>query len=269
MTFSAKNDATLQIDAWQAMDQQVVAGFSLRTGGVSKAPFDSLNLGLHVFDQQTAVLENRRRFAELNQIPMHSWVAAEQVHHNQIQKVTINDKGKGADQHDTAIKGADGLYTAEKQIVLIAGFADCVPLYFFSPERPLIGMAHAGWKGTVSNIASAMISSWTKGEGIAVENIFVVIGPSICGNCYQVDQHVINQVDTLTTSVPSYRRDGSGKYLLDLKHLNKQLLLEAGILPDHIEMTNYCTSCQNDLFFSHRKENGKTGRMLAYISLRP
>ncbi|MCF6410485.1 peptidoglycan editing factor PgeF [Pseudalkalibacillus salsuginis] len=248
---------------------KVTAGFSTRHGGVSQEPFRSLNLGLHVNDDVENIIENRRRLAEAIGTQLNQWVFAHQVHDNQIQKVGQNDKGKGSNSYNSGMIGKDGLYTKENDIVLALAYADCVPIYFFSNEVQIAGIAHAGWKGTVKGIAPRMIETWVNEENVPVESVHVVVGPSIHHCCYEVDQRVISQVDDALERVDDrpYTSKGDYKYQLNLQQLNKQLLMKIGVLEENIRITSLCTSCNVNEFFSHRKEKGSTGRMLGFIKL--
>ncbi|OGX60705.1 MAG: multicopper polyphenol oxidase, partial [Paenibacillus sp. RIFOXYA1_FULL_44_5] len=196
-----------------------------------------------------------------------------QVHGNEIAVITENDMGKGRTDAEDAVQGKDGLITNRKGIWLTAFFADCVPLYFFDPVNEAVGIAHAGWKGTVLNIARNTAQAMQKQFDSKPEHILAAIGPSIQSCCYEVDNHVIQQVDKLleehaiTDSSPYYIRKNQEKYMLDLQQLNKQNMIKAGILPMNIEISEWCTSCSTTMFFSHRKEAGKTGRMAAWIGL--
>ncbi|MDP4553082.1 peptidoglycan editing factor PgeF [Alkalihalobacillus macyae] len=242
------------------------AGFTTRRNGVSLAPFSSLNLGFHVPDLAKDVLANRNKLAEDVGIPLDQWAVGEQIHGSALAKVTSNEKGRGTRTHEDAISLVDGLYTDEKDLLLTALYADCVPLYFYAKEAGRVGIAHAGWKGTTKNIAGEMITAWNK-DGIKKEDIQVAIGPSIGKCCYEVDEGVINEVMKVTkNSNGLFEEKANGKYQLDLKEVNKDLLLKSGIKQNHIAVSQYCTSCSN-LFFSHRSENGKTGRMMGYIGL--
>ncbi|WLD95078.1 peptidoglycan editing factor PgeF [Alkalihalobacillus sp. AL-G] len=244
------------------------AGISTRHGGVSSSPYHALNLGLHVGDCTEDVVENRHRLAKEVGIPLSRWVFGEQVHAATIHKVTARDCGKGSKSCETGIMGVDGFYTRESKLVLAAAFADCVPLFFSTKQTSLIGIAHAGWKGTVSQIGSKMVNMWVVDEKMRVEDIEVVIGPSIQACCYEVDDRVISKVnEVLHPGDPlPYTINQNGTYQLNLQQLNKLILIKAGVLSEKIQVSSRCTSCQVDNFFSHRKENGKTGRMLAFIA---
>jgi YfiH family protein len=263
------------ITSWMQQFHGLTAGFTSRQGGVSQAPFSSMNCGLHVQDVSEDVIANRQRLADALHAPFESLVFAEQVHSNEGIVITVADKGKGTESRESAIQGKDSFITNEKGIVICALFADCVPLYFYDPINQAIGLAHAGWKGTVSNIAMATISLMTNTFGSKPKDIHAIIGPSIGVCCYEVDHAVASRVLELLDEIqaPASVQETvlltklNGKFMLNLQELNRNLLEQAGILSPHIEVTQLCTSCSTDLFFSHRKEGGKTGRMAAWIAL--
>lgn len=264
-------ESNLFIDSWNSIHPSVVAGMTTRLGGFSKEPFRSMNLGLHVQDDPVDVIRNRQQLSKILGTSLESWVCGEQIHGGKITKVTRNDKGKGSLNMESAIKGVDGFYTKDRNVFLIAAYADCVPLYFLAPNDHLIGVAHAGWRGTVSNIAGEMIKSWTIKENVPIDEILVCIGPSIGSCCYKVDDYVIEKLTKIVDVNPSqdvYSEESPGQYRLNLKQANRQLLIEAGVSPINIEVSNYCTSCHPDLFFSYRRDNGKTGRMVSFIGMK-
>jgi polyphenol oxidase len=246
---------------------EVTAGFTTKHGGMSSGAFATFNLGLHVGDDRAVVVHNRQRLADLLQFPLEQWICCEQIHDARIEKVTAGQNGRGAADYSSAIAGADGLYTNEAGVLLALCFADCVPLYFMAPKHGMIGLAHAGWKGTVKNIAGKMVRLWQEREHIPLADIYVAIGPSIGACCYVVDDRVIVHVDRVLQGEQPlvYRQVSPGQYALDLKALNQMLLMKAGIRKDHIYVSSYCTSCADHLFFSHRRDQGKTGRMMAFI----
>lgn len=269
--FQEKHDMFLTIENWQRQFPGLLAGFSTRREGHSLAPFKSNNLGLHVGDDENAVHANREKLAQALGVPLANWVFAQQIHGNHIQRITRCERGSGVRDYASGISATDGLFTKEKGIVLALAFADCVPLYFYSPRFQLVGVAHAGWRGTVRNIAGKMIASWRK-EGIPPEEVFVVIGPAICRSCYRVDARVIREVKKLPVAADLFYQEVDEKrYTIDLKNLNRALLQYAGIPAGNIQVSGLCTSCREHLFFSHRRDSGKmgnTGRMLAFIGIK-
>ncbi|AZB42850.1 peptidoglycan editing factor PgeF [Bacillus sp. FJAT-42376] len=244
----------------------ITAGFTVKEGGVSEAPFSSLNMGLHVNDDPSHVVSNRDICANAAGIPLSNWVFADQVHGCHIAEAGLEHRGNGAFDYATALPETDGIYTKQPNLVLALAYADCVPVFFYEEETGLVGIAHAGWKGSVLDIGGAMIRRFEE-EGADIRHIQAVIGPSIGACCYKVDERVIAEVDKLFEGHEElpYIEAEPGQYSLDLKKLNKALLLKAGLHRENISVSNRCTSCEEDLFFSHRRDLGKTGRMVGFI----
>lgn len=262
--FGKRNSSFLHISKWNK--DNVIAGITTRDGGISRPPFHSLNLGLHVNDNPEDIIQNRNVLASQLNIPLIQWVSGQQVHGTKIAIVTSKDKGKGATSYQDSLEGIDGLITTESDLLLTAFFADCVPLFFYDRKNQIIGLAHAGWRGTVSGMGPAMVEHFAK-LGTRLEDLEVVIGPCISGENYEVDDHVINHLPESRKVAPIVTSTGPGHFLLDLKSLHKEMLIEAGILLENIEMTQYCTYEEEELFFSHRRDQGKTGRMLAFMGI--
>jgi YfiH family protein len=149
-------------------------------------------------------------------------------------------------------------------------------LYFWDPVRKAAGLSHAGWKGSVLQIAEETVAQMRRLYGTAAKDLKAAIGPSIGMCCYEVDDTVIRQVENALKELGQvgianreavYRNAGNGKYMLSLQQLNRQIMIKAGIPVSNIEVTSLCTSCLTDTFYSHRKEGGKTGRMAAWIGI--
>jgi polyphenol oxidase len=264
--FVRSNSSYLTVQPFQQLSGSLIVGFSTREHGVSIAPYNSLNLGLHVQDSEENVIANRNKLASDLGIPLNKWVFSEQVHGNTIKKVFQNECGAGTLAISNSILETDGLYTNEKNVLLASLYADCVPLYFYAPTYNMVGLAHAGWKGSVGKIGPKMVQCWTEEEQIPVEAIHVAIGPSISAQNYEVDDFVINKVKEVITNHRSlpYEETKPNKFSLNLKELNKQLLLDVGIKEEQIVVSNYCTFEKSDLFFSYRRKQ-QTGRMMSFI----
>lgn len=251
----------LAVSAW--LDKPGVrAGISLREGGVSAPPRDSLNCALHVGDEPDRVLENRRRLSRAAGFAPEDWTCGEQVHGSRVEVVTAADRGAGRLDRETAFADTDALITREPGVMLAAFFADCVPLIFYDPENRAAGIAHAGWRGTARNVAAETVKAMGEQFGTRPENLLAAIGPSIGPCCYEVDDTVVRQIGIISPD-----RKANGRYMLDLKEANRQFMIKAGLGPNHIEVSGYCTCCRTDLFFSHRGEGGTTGRMAAFIGI--
>lgn len=272
--------ALLHLEPWREQYKAITAGFTGREGGSGKKPYDSFNCALHVGDDPADVLSNRRLLAESLGFTLEDWTCGEQTHSKHIAVVTKQERGKGSLDRASAFQATDGLLTNVPGVLLTSFYADCVPLYFYDPLNGAVGLAHAGWKGTVAEIAAAMVSRMEKEYGSRPEDILAAIGPSISGCCYEVDDYVMDHVRRLEAGLhPLTAAEGapdlytssdndSSKSMLNLKEMNRRIMIKAGILPTHIECTTWCTSCNSDLFFSYRKENGVTGRMTSWIGIK-
>lgn len=262
--FTLENDVLI-VKEWEAT-YGIRAIFSTRHGGVSQAPYDTMNLSYTVEDNQDHVLQNRHLLAQKLNVPYDQWIFAQQQHTHHVQEVGTSDCGKGTLDFASGIANVDGLYTKDKNIMLATFHADCVPLYFIAPNHGLIGVVHAGWQGTVKEIARHFVYKW-KGIGVKVSDIHVVIGPSATQANYIVGEDVVTQVLEMDTE---FAREalidlGAGRYKLDTSYLNYLTLIELGVPEEQMVISSYCTIADHDLFYSYRKE-GQTGRMLASIT---
>jgi hypothetical protein len=252
----------LRVAAWRDMPG-IVAGMSLRQGGVSPQPWASLNCALHVGDDPERVLENRRRLSLAAGFAPDAWTCAEQTHENRVRVVRADERGAGRLARENAFPATDAMITREEGILLASFHADCVPLYFVDPVNRAVGIAHAGWRGTALNVAGATIRAMKEAFGTRPADLRAAIGPSIGRCCYEVDETVVGRVGRTAA-----REKANGRFMLDLKEANRQFMIKEGLAPNNIEVSGLCTSCRTDLFFSHRAENGRTGRMAAFIGIR-
>ncbi|MWC27427.1 peptidoglycan editing factor PgeF [Paenibacillus sp. MMS18-CY102] len=269
------------LSEWVTGNNALTAGFTTRLGGVSREPWASFNMGLHVGDRDEDVVANRQRLAEALGWPFEAFTCAEQVHGDRVHAVTAADAGRGRDSRASALQDTDALITNERGVLLASFYADCVPLYFWDPAHEAIGLAHAGWKGTAAEIAARTIEAMHAEFSSEPAQIRCAIGPAIGSCCYEVDGLVIERMEQLCSSFASLngsggtgpvtadlvQRKGNGKAMLDLKEINRHIMIKAGILPIHIELSKWCSSCRTDLLFSHRAENGSTGRMASWIGM--
>lgn len=229
----------------------VVAAQSTRLGGVSSVPYSSLNLGLSVKDDEKNVLKNRELFFNELGIPLSQLAISHQVHGNEVLLVT--EPGKK--------EGYDAQITNHKNIFLVVSIADCTPILIYDTKNEAMAAIHAGWKGTVGNIVSKTLQKMQEHFGTKGENCKAFIGACIAYENFEVGEEVaVNFADTLKRFDTQKQ-----KWFVDLKKANSEQLLAFGVLPENIEISDYCTVANNDLFFSHRKEKGKTGRMMAVI----
>lgn len=247
----------------------VVHGFSTRLGGVSEGCCSSMNLSFTRGDTEEAVLENYRRISNALGVKMEQMVVSDQTHTTNVRVVTTEDQGFGI-LKPKKFYNVDGMVTNEPGVVLTTFYADCVPLYFVDPVKKAIGLSHSGWRGSAGKIGAETIQTMTENYGCDPKNIYAAIGPSICVDCYEVSEDVIekfgeNYTETQVRQI-CFKKE-NGKYQLDLWKANKIVLLEAGILETHISMPNLCTCCNPELLFSHRASQGKRGNLAAFLSL--
>ncbi|MDR0268919.1 peptidoglycan editing factor PgeF [Paenibacillus sp.] len=269
--------ALFMLEPWMSRSEDLSAGFTGRNGGVGQAPYHTLNCAFHVGDHPEDVIANRKLVAESLGFRLDAWTCGEQVHRAEIAIIDKNRMGAGSLNRESGIQDTDGLLTNVPGVLLASFYADCVPLFFYDPKQGAVGLAHAGWKGTVARIAAKMTERMQEAFGSRCEDILAAIGPSIGSCCYEVDGKVMSFVHDLEKDFLGneersisdwYTAKRDGKYMLNLKDMNRHIMIKAGILPTHIECTSYCTSCRNDLFFSYRKDGGTTGRMASWIGLK-
>lgn len=244
-------------------------GFSTRRGGVSQGHLASMNLSFTRGDEEERVRENFRRMGRAIGFEPEQLVLSDQTHTNHVRLVTEADRGKGytrpLDYHDV-----DGMITDVPGLMLATFYADCVPLFFVDPVHRAIGLSHSGWKGTVQRIGAVTLQKMKEAFGTKPEDVQAAIGPSICQDCYEVSEDVAQAFTAEFKGAADERmlyRKPNGKYQLDLWRANEQVLLEAGVLPEHLEVTNVCTCCNPGLLFSHRASQGKRGNLGAFLML--
>jgi len=242
---------------------------STRTGGLSTAPYHSLNLGLHVGDDPEKVLENRKRLAAAIGIPLDQFTIAKQIHSGNVRIVSDELRGNGSTDYESAIEDTDAMVTNRANICLVILVADCVPMLFFDPVQRAIGVAHAGRRGTLHCIAQNTVRALETAFGSSPEDIIVGIGPSIGPCCYRVGPEVISRFENTFPAtkglIVNKSDDGTG--YLNLWRANFDQLLHTGIQRSNIELARICTRDNPGLFFSYRHQQGDTGRFGAGITL--
>ena len=247
----------------------VEQAFTTKIGGVSWGDFAELNLGIHTADNQEDVIRNRQLTAKVLNSSLAEWVSGEQIHSNQVAIVSQAERGRGALKENQALRGIDALVTDQPNVLLTSFYADCTPLLFLDPSREVIALAHAGWKGTLAGIAKNTVRQMQLSFASQVEDILVGIGPAIGACCYQVGAEVADlfKADSIDAD-KILKRDRADKYLLDLQKANKLQLLKLGLKESNIISSNLCTYCKEELFFSYRREEGRTGRMASLLKLK-
>ena len=250
---------------------RVVHAFSTRQGGVSRAPYATLNLGMSVGDDPHAVEENRRRFFGTFDLQLSQVVRVKQVHSDGVLRVDESLVSRQGFPRLLLDEGYeyDALVTNLPDLALVVTTADCLPLLIHDPVRGAVAAVHAGWRSTAKRIAARAIEAMAAAYGTHPGDCRVAIGPGIRRCCYEVDTAV---TDTMTIGLPTWAEHAvatrPGHFRLDLAGVNRAILQGAGVRPDRIADVRLCTACRRDLFFSHRAERPRTGRMMNLILLR-
>ncbi len=229
-----------------------------RIGGVSRGPYATLNLGHGVGDDPAAVEENHRRALGPLGLDPEEVVSPWQVHGATVDIVGPEDLG-------TVRPQTDALVTAAPGVPLLMRFGDCAPVLLFDPARRVVGLAHAGWRGVVVGVVGAAIETMTEGLGCATDDIWAGIGPTIGPCCYEVGRDVAREIASACPSGTEVLRSVNGRIHADLPAAVEGQLHAAGV--ERIERGALCTSCGVDEFFSHRAEDGRTGRFGVVIGL--
>ena len=241
--------------------------FTTRFGGISTGNYSSLNLGVKTDDKRENILENYKRVTSVLDISLRDMVLSDQVHGNHVMIVGKDHAGNLLDSNST-IKDVDGLITSTKNLALTTVFADCVPIYILDPWRKVIGIVHAGWRGTVTKIAAKALHIMTEEYKTDPKDCLTAIGPSIGKCCYEVDELVVDKFNNNFTILKDivFQKE-QNKYLLDLGEANSIILEDSGIMSRNIINSNICTLCNKEHLFSYRGAHGRTGRMAAILEL--
>jgi purine-nucleoside/S-methyl-5'-thioadenosine phosphorylase / adenosine deaminase len=239
-------------------------GFSTRAGGVSGAPFHTLNLGMKWGDERANVLENRHRL--LCATGARTIYLASQVHGAHVLQVRATD-----DPRKVAHQEADGVCSDVEEIAVAVYVADCVPALFADPRTGACAAVHAGWRGTISGILSAAVAKLVQAYGSRPEDLRVALGPAIAPCCFEVGHEVAL---TFSASFPGEEgvlitRPGAKPHV-HLRQAQRLQLLAAGVLPEHIDASDACTKCDPaGRFYSFRRDAGHTGQHVGFIARGP
>ncbi|MGQ0828684.1 MAG: peptidoglycan editing factor PgeF [Bacteroidota bacterium] len=234
-------------------NENIIAAQSTRLGGVSPAPFSSMNLGLSVNDTRENVMKNRELFFKELGIKLDQLAISRQVHGNDVQVVN----------EPTTEGNFDAKITNKRKIFLVISVADCTPILIYDTKNKAVAAIHAGWRGTVGKIVTNTLLKMKEHYSTHGADCKAYIGACIAYENFEVDKDVAQHFDTAFKRFDTVKE----KYFVDLKKANSQQLIDLGVYKENIEISNYCSVQNNDLFFSHRKEKGITGRMMAVIGM--
>ena len=240
-----------------------------RQGGISLAPYDTLNLSVSVPDRYDNVLINRSRAYGTHNRTNDTLIHAHLTHGSDVAVVSQQEHGQ-------YVGPVDGLVSSEPGCGLTMNYADCAPIFLVDPDRNAIGLGHAGWKGALKDLPGALVRAMQRAYGSDPAELIAGIGPCIGPCCYEVSEPVISAVrssfdDANTLLVLPEDDDKAGpaevRPNFDLPEANRRQLARAGV--ESIELSNLCTACRTDLFYSHRAEKGRTGRFGSLLILGP
>ena len=252
----------------------VTHAVSTRIDGVSKPPFNGLNLALHVGDEPENVIANRKKFVQSLGFKITDIVTPNQVHGEKIFRVDENYRGCGSTNYADTIPETDALITNVPKLPLMLCFADCVPIFFVDAENRAIGLTHGGRRGTFKKIAAKTLLKMQGEFGTRPESCLIGIAPSIGACCYEVGGEVIDECKAaFPKNFAELLIERDGKIFLDLWRANVVQLLEVGALAENIDVAGECTCCNDGWYFSyraaHKKNLDRTGRIAALLALKP
>ena len=238
----------------------LIHGITTKKGGLSQGYLAETNMKEHPEEEQSILHANRQLFRNEFSLNSEELFYGEQVHGNKIAVLDANSQ--------RYLPGVDGIFTSNKGVNLMAFFADCLPLFFLVPRLPAIGLVHAGWRGTLLNIAGQAVNTIKNKWDLETEDILIGFGPSIGPCCYEVNADIRGSFLSQNKAfAQAFSGSRSGHYRFDLKMLNYIQLSECGIPEGNIINNNLCTACERELFYSHRRDNGLTGRMAALLAI--
>lgn len=243
------------LHTWETETDRYRAYVTTRTDGHNEG-----NVGLHVGDDPDRVVANRKQFFEAAGLDLADSVWADQVHQTNVEVVGDADRGRGAYRYDETIPETDGLVTTVDSLPLALVFADCVPLFFCAKDHGVIGVAHAGWKGTVGNIVASMTDAFAT-LGVPEQDIDMFVGPAITADHYEVDRRVLDAVEAVSPAAyeASVSDEQAGHAHLSLQQVNETLAAERNI---EVTQSNLSTVADRS-FFSYR--NGDAKRRFAAV----
>lgn len=237
-------------------------GITTRRGGVSQGALASLNMGRRTVDTQDNIIENHRRAAEALGVSPGSFVFSDQVHGTAIREVTL------ANQQEPILE-TDGLMTQDRGVTLVTLYADCMAVLLYDPVCRAIGMAHAGWRGTAQAIGPRLVQAMADRYGSKPQNLLAALGPAIGPCCFEVGEEVTAAFRAMAPlrDTALWLSSVSGKAHVDLAEINRLLLTDTGVPGSAIKTASLCTSCHPELLYSHRRDQGNTGRLAALMAL--
>ena len=237
----------------------IAHGFSTRNGGVSELEYTkSLNLGCCRGDDDLTVNKNRAIFAELAGFDAGGLVVADQVHGVNIEICDGSKKHYGA---------CDGFVSAAPGVFLSVKTADCQPILFADKTKRIVGVCHAGWRGTMNKIAAKTVEKMVS-LGADKSSIVAALGPCICAECFTVKEDFIAAFERNSPGLLRFIYEKDGAYHADIRAMNKYVLQSAGLKDENIYVCDECTCCDGEKYYSHRRQKGHRGSMMNVIGIK-
>jgi len=242
----------------------VVAGVTTRNGGVSRSPYNSLNLAFNTEDMPAHIEGNRATVAKTFGLPSHLLLTVKQVHGNDLLLVDAPNLDLG---HFSQVE-SDAIITNQPGILIGILVADCYPVLLYDAEHHVVAAVHAGWRGAANGLIGKTITAMRQHFGSQPKALKVAVGPGIGAHRYEVDRPVRDAFRNGTDHWGAISEETRlGHWKLDLRESCRLQLLDAGLEPSGIDVASECTCCHRELFFSYRRDDGKTGRQLGYVGL--
>lgn len=241
--------------------------YSTRLGGVSKNEFKSMNLSLSCGDDPKNVIKNYEIFCSALDFDINKIVRIKQVHGNKIEMISEEDVKNGFEKEVT--KTADGLVTNVPGIILSTRHADCLAIFMVDPVLKVVGLAHAGWRGTVARVAKSLVDAFINNYGSDPQNIVCALGPGIRKCCFEVGKDVFEEFKNMNlVGFDNFYTQNGDRFNIDTLKVNKEILIQCGVKEQNIFKSDVCTNCNHDLLFSHRASGGKRGNNGAFIMIK-
>lgn len=261
-----KNNIAIIQAANLSRETGVLHGFTTRLGGVSEAPFDSMNMSMMRNDPPVNVDENFIRLCNAYGLDYNSLAIVNHEHGTNILRLDASHGGKGL--YRMPFKPCDGFVTNDPGVTLVTIHADCSAVFLYDRELRAIGLAHAGWKGTLGRIGQKLAERMGAEFGSKPENLLAAIGPCICFDCFEVDHELGERFRSEFNSSWIVKPGVEGKAYVDIRGALVIQLLDAGLQPKNISIMDLCTYENKSLLFSYRRDSDNAGAMAAFMKLK-
>jgi YfiH family protein len=266
--FKFINNSGIEYFLWSGFeDAGFMVVFSTRKSGISTGEYRSLNLGFMVGDNERSVRANRLRFFKVVGVRPKDVVTATQIH-----GVDILNAGSSWDSQEKInpdgsvnLGTGDAILCQKPGLFAMMSYADCLPIILINPGKKSTMLLHAGRSGTYNGITSTALAAFMEKTGAEPDDIFVILGPRINECCYAVGRDVFESFSSKFGDIDGLCNVDGAVLLLDIGKINKSMLISMGITKNNIYDLNICTSCNNELFFSHRRSGGTTGRQCTLV----